>query len=207
MFQTNTSLPLDIKNNYKVLTESTPGSRSLLSLLDYSQLLHQPECLGWVPLNYIYYQAANMFLLLASITPNTLTLRAMMVVAFSFLTIWGWTVSCALDTTAWNCVLAVINLAWCAWIVWRRRTVKLTLEMERVYKQIFMNLKVSRTQFKVWLLSLTISLLVSVSVTTNCDEGDKESVAKPNDNKGEGIKSRISVSGVERKVSQPVLIP
>ena len=84
---------------------------------------------------------------------------------------------------------------------------KLTLEMERVYQQIFMNLKESRTQFKVCRLSLTISLLVSVSVTTNCDEGDKESVAKPNDNKGEGIKSRISVSGVERKVSQPVLIP
>ena len=34
-------------------------SLSLLPSLDYSQLLYQPQCPGWVPLNHIYYQVAK----------------------------------------------------------------------------------------------------------------------------------------------------
>ena len=44
---------------------------SLLPSLDYSQLLYQPQCPGWVPLNHVYYQVSNLFLLLSSMAPNS----------------------------------------------------------------------------------------------------------------------------------------
>ena len=129
-------------------------SLSLNPPLDFTQLLYQPECPGWVPLNHIYYQLANLFLLLSSaVSPNCpaglLFLRTGLVVSFSFYTVWGWSVACALDTTAWNCLLTVINIAWCVQTVWRGRTVRLSKEMEMVYTKLFKPLKVSRRQFKV----------------------------------------------------------
>ena len=128
-------------------------SLSLLPSLDYSQLLYQPQCPGWVPLNHIYYQVANLLLLLSSLAPNTtygfLFLRILLLMSFSLSTVWGWTVACGLDTTAWNCLLAATNLAWCLHTAWKRRTVSLSPEMETVYGQVFKQLNVSRKQFKV----------------------------------------------------------
>ena len=128
-------------------------SLSLLPSLDYSQLLYQPQCPGWVPLNHVYYQLANLLLLLSSLAPNTpygfLFLRILLLMSFSLSTVWGWTVACGLDTTAWNCLLAAINLAWCLHTIWKRRNVSLSPEMETVFNQIFKPLNVSRKQFKV----------------------------------------------------------
>ena len=131
---------------------------SLLPSLDYSQLLYQPQCPGWVPLNHAYYQVSNLFLLLSSMAPNIpggfLFLRAMLVVSFSISTVWGWTVACGLDITGWSSILAVVNMAWCVRTVWRGRTVSLSQEMEGVYQQMFQPLKVSRKQFKVGILNI-----------------------------------------------------
>jgi hypothetical protein len=52
-------------------TEDTSLLASLLPSLDYSQLLYQPQCPGWVPLNHVYYQVFNLFLLLSSIATNS----------------------------------------------------------------------------------------------------------------------------------------
>ena len=73
-------------------------------------------------------------------------------ISFSFSTVWGWKVACGLDTTAWNCLLAIINMAWFVCTLWRRRTVLLSKEMERVYTKMFKPLQVSRGQFKVGII-------------------------------------------------------
>eukprot|EP00092_Neocalanus_flemingeri_P001965 GFUD01002097.1.p1 GENE.GFUD01002097.1~~GFUD01002097.1.p1 ORF type:complete len:364 (+),score=117.22 GFUD01002097.1:214-1305(+) len=144
---TNSSLLVPL-----VTINSMVTNLSLFHPLDFTQLLYQPECPGWVPLNHIYYQVANLFLLLSSLAPNCpgglLFLRTCLVVSFSLSTVWGWTVACALDTTAWNCLLTVLHCAWCVQTVWRGRTVRLTQEMETVYTALFRPLKVSRRQFQ-----------------------------------------------------------
>ena len=118
---------------------------SLLPSLDYSQLLYKPQS-GWVPLNHVYYQVSNLFLLLSSMAPNSpggfLFLRAMLVVSSSCCTVWGWTVACGVDITGWSSILAVVNMAWCVQTVWRGRTVSLSQEMEVVYEQMFHPLNV-----------------------------------------------------------------
>ena len=130
---------------------------SLLSSIDYSQLLVSPECQAWAPLNHIYYQLAHTALLLASLAPpgsgSFLCVRALLVVSFSFSLVWGLTM-CWLDTTAWSSLLAAINLCWCVRDLWRRRTVSLSKEMETVYMKMFKPLKVSRGQFQVGNLTL-----------------------------------------------------
>ena len=172
MFQPNATFFADINKkfitNIEKLDESIPSSnlsqivistRSFLLSLDYSQLLYHPQSPGWVPLNHIYYQVANLFLLLSSLFSKIIFFRTMLVLSFSFSTVWGWTVVSGLDTTAWNCLLTVINLAWCLQTVWRGRTVTLSQEMEMVYMQIFKPLMVSRRQFKVRIRSVKFSLL------------------------------------------------
>ena len=139
MLQSNTTftnaINTEIITNIEELDEANPFSNlsqmilftsSFLLSIDYSQLLHQPECPGWFPLNHVYYQVANLFLLVSSLSSNILFLRAMLVVSCSFSTLWGWTVACWLDTSAWNCLLTVINLAWCIKTVWSARTVTLS---------------------------------------------------------------------------------
>jgi len=151
--------------NFSLLPEPLyPGSfitnfsLNLFSSLDYSQLLYRPECHDWVPLNHIYFQVANIFLLISSLAPagsgGLLFIRSMHVVAFSFSTVWGLTVACGLDTTAWNTLLTAVHLVWCLTALWRRRSVSLSKEMEMIYIQMFQPLKVSRGQFQT-LLSVT----------------------------------------------------
>ena len=146
--------------NFSLLPQPTyPSSfftnitENLFSSIDFSQLLYQPECYNWVPVNHIYYQVANIFLLVSSLAPSGpggfLFLRCMHVVAFSFSTVWGLTVACSLDTTAWNTVLTALNLVWCVGAIWRSRSVSLSKDMEVIYKKMFKPLKVSRRQFQV----------------------------------------------------------
>jgi len=116
--------------------------------VDYSEILAHAECSGWLPLNHVYYQAANIFLLLSTISSNHQFIRTMMTVAFSLLSLWGWSVSCGLDTLVWSCLLAMVNLSWCVRTWWRRRTGRLTREMETLYQQMFRRLRVSRRQFQ-----------------------------------------------------------
>ena len=149
---------LDEANLVSNLSQMILFTSSFLLSIDYSQLLHQPECPGWVPLNHVYYQVANLFLLVSSLSSNILFLRAMLVVSCSFSTLWEWTVACGLDTTSWNCLMTVINLAWCLQTVWGGRTVTLSQEMEMVNMQVFKQLKVSRRQFKVRIIILMLSL-------------------------------------------------
>ena len=128
-------------------------SMSLIPSLDYSQLLYQPHCPGWVPLNHVYYQVANLLLLLASLAPCSrhgfLFLRAMLVISFSLSMAWGWSVACGLDIMAWNTALALINMAWCLHAVFTSRRVSLSPDMEILYNKMFKSLNVSKKQFKV----------------------------------------------------------
>ena len=146
--------------NFSLIPQPTyPGSffanftANLFSSIDVSQLLYQPECHNWVPVNHIYYQVANIFLLVSCLAPSGpggfLFVRSMHVVAFSFSTVWGLTVACGLDTTAWNTVLTAVNLVWCVGALWRSRSVSLSKEMEMIYRKMFKPLKVSRAQFQV----------------------------------------------------------
>ena len=156
-------LPTKTGNSYILLPPDTTTmgfmapniSISIVPPLDFSQLLYQPECPDWVPLNHIYYQIANLFLLLASLAPNCsaalIFLRTSLVVSFSLSMVWGWTVACALDTAAWSCLLTLVNAAWCVQMLWRqaRQAVRLSPQMEEVYMQLFKHLNLSMGQFQV----------------------------------------------------------
>ena len=121
-------------------------SKSFLSWLDYTQLLYHPLCQGWDHLHHLSYQAANFLLLLSSISSNSQLRRIMMALSCSIFTLWGWSVSCKVDTTVWNLLLTIINITWC---VWRGRSVTLTKDMEILYIQVFQPLRISRKQFQV----------------------------------------------------------
>ena len=133
-------------NITKKNSDEDEESKTFLSLLDYSQLLYHPLCQSWDPLHHISYQAANFLLLVSSMSSNSQLMRIMMALSFSILTLWGWSVSCSVDTTAWNLLLTITNITWC---VWRGRSVTLTRDMEALFAQMFKPLRISRKQFQV----------------------------------------------------------
>ena len=128
-------------------------SWSFLPSIDSSQLFYIPQCPQWVPLNHIFFQIANMFLLTSSITPEspdtTILRRVLQIFAFSTLSLWGWTIACGLDIMGWSFTLALTNLLSLISTIWRKSGWKLSPDMEQIYGLKFKDLKVTKQQFKV----------------------------------------------------------
>ncbi|XP_045122199.1 popeye domain-containing protein 3-like isoform X4 [Portunus trituberculatus] len=110
------------------------------------------ECSGWLPINHIYFQLANIFLFLSYLAPNgiygILYLRITLTIGCMFFSLWGWVILCAFDTFLWNAIFVLINLVHVVIICYYLRPVRFTPELEQVYKSLFQPLKVSRHQFK-----------------------------------------------------------
>ncbi|XP_055945887.1 blood vessel epicardial substance-like [Argiope bruennichi] len=111
------------------------------------------HCLGqWLPPNHILFQIANACLFLSYLAPvgiyGLLYLRTCLMIGSIFFAIWGWIVLCALDTFIWNTVFTLINFIHVAILLYMLRPVKLSKELEEVYKDLFKPLQVSRHQFR-----------------------------------------------------------
>ena len=131
-----------------------------------------------------FVQLAHFGLVLSCLAPvgtiGLLCLRAFLLVAFAlyrwnipalyfvsyfanhchFLSAWGFSVACSLDTALWGLLLTLINLCWVTGLqqnnniykgenvllglAWRVRPVKLDVDMEEVYSQLFLPLKVEK---------------------------------------------------------------
>lgn len=106
----------------------------------------------WLPPNHFLFQLANAFLFLSYLAPvgihGLLYLRTCLMIGSLFFALWGWIILCAFDTFLWNAVFTVINLIHVAVILYILRPVKFSAELERVYRELFQPLKVSRHQFK-----------------------------------------------------------
>jgi len=120
--------------------------------IDFSQVLSKSDCQYWAPFQHIFFQLAHFGLVLSCLAPvgtiGLLCLRAFLLVAFALYSAWGFSVACSLDTALWGLLLTLINLCWVTGLAWRVRPVKLDVDMEEVYSQLFLPLKVSRTQFQ-----------------------------------------------------------
>lgn len=93
-------------------------------------------CLEWLPLNHIYFQLANFFLLLSYMASGGINgliyLRAMLALGSAFLAIWAWVIICALDTFLWNAVFTVINAVHGAYLLYTLRPVRFDKQVEEV---------------------------------------------------------------------------
>ncbi|GFY62099.1 blood vessel epicardial substance-A [Trichonephila inaurata madagascariensis] len=110
------------------------------------------HCLGqWLPPNHILFQIANVFLFLSYLAPvgihGLLYLRTCLMIGSIFFALWGWVVLCALDTFIWNAVFTLINFIHVIILLYMLRPVKLSKELEEIYKDLFKPLQVSRHQF------------------------------------------------------------
>ncbi|CAL4080185.1 unnamed protein product [Meganyctiphanes norvegica] len=109
-------------------------------------------CSGWLPINHIYFQLANIFLFLSYLAPNgiygILYLRITLTIGCLFFSLWGWLIMCAFDTFLWNIIFVIINFVHVIVICYYLRPVRFTPELEQVYRSLFQPLKVSRHQFK-----------------------------------------------------------
>ncbi|GIY65805.1 popeye domain-containing protein 3 [Caerostris extrusa] len=129
-----------------LLETSLPAS----NVTDYLNWTH---CLGqWLPPNHVLFQIANIFLFLSYLAPvgihGLLYLRTCLMIGSIFFALWGWVILCALDTFIWNAVFTVINFIHVVILLYMLRPVKLSKELEEVYKDLFKPLQVSRHQFR-----------------------------------------------------------
>lgn len=94
------------------------------------------ECSGWLPINHIYFQLANIFLFLSYLAPNgiygILYLRITLTIGCMFFSLWGWVILCAFDTFLWNAIFVLINLVHVVIICYYLRPVRFTPELEQV---------------------------------------------------------------------------
>jgi len=146
-----TALPLPTTNQQ--MTEAVTNiSLQFWDSIDFSQVLSKSDCQYWAPFQHIFFQLAHFGLVLSCLAPvgtiGLLCLRAFLLVAFALYSAWGFSVACSLDTALWGLLLTLINLCWVTGLAWRVRPVKLDVDMEEVYSQLFLPLKVSRTQFQ-----------------------------------------------------------
>ncbi|KAL7638522.1 UNVERIFIED_CONTAM: hypothetical protein RMT77_011092 [Armadillidium vulgare] len=93
-------------------------------------------CSKWLPVNHIYFQLANTFLLLSYLAPNgiygILYLRVTLTIGCFFFAIWGYAVLCAFDTIVWNAIFVVINFVHAIFICYYLRPVRFSAELEQV---------------------------------------------------------------------------
>ncbi|XP_013388128.1 popeye domain-containing protein 3 [Lingula anatina] len=127
------------------------GAVSNESLLDNISTTSWMGC-EWLPPNHVYFQMANVCLLLSYLAPNgiygLLFLRTVLCIASIFFSVWGWDVLCAFDTFLWNFFLAIINFVQAVLIIYHLRPLSFPPEIELMYEQLFKPLKVPRHLFK-----------------------------------------------------------
>lgn len=106
----------------------------------------------WSAANHFLFQLANAFLFLSYLAPvgihGLLYLRTCLMIGSLFFALWAWIILCALDTFVWNALFTVINFIHVTIILYILRPVKFSAELERVYRELFQPLRVSRHQFK-----------------------------------------------------------
>ena len=133
---------------------------SWLDRLDWSSLLqHQHQlCTAWLPLNHLYYQVANLVLVVFTIFPVrggslTLLLLRLGLVLYSLLTIaWSLLISCRLDTLGWGILLAAVNIVFTVHGVFRvyfAYCSHVRPDLRSAYETLFQPLGVSLVQYKV----------------------------------------------------------
>lgn len=107
----------------------------------------------WLPANHFLFQLANVCLVFSYFCPPSLNgliaLRFFLGLAGLFFALWGWLVLCALDTFLWNLVFFVGNFTHLGYILFSRRPIKFSEEMEGVYEKLFKPHGVPRHQFKI----------------------------------------------------------
>ncbi|XP_076373448.1 popeye domain-containing protein 3-like isoform X2 [Tachypleus tridentatus] len=107
---------------------------------------------GWLPPNHLLFQLANTFLFLSYMAPTgihgLLYLRATLMLACLFFSLWAWLILCAFDTFLWNAIFTVLNLVHVCIILYMLRPVRFTHEIELLYQDLFKPLHTSRRQFQ-----------------------------------------------------------
>ncbi|XP_064473684.1 blood vessel epicardial substance-like [Ornithodoros turicata] len=109
-------------------------------------------CPAWLPTNHILFQMANIFLFLSYMAPGgihgLLYLRICLAIGSFFFALWGYVILCAFDTLVWNVFFTLINLVHVIVLMYILRPVRFSTDMEKVYREMFQPLKVSRQQFQ-----------------------------------------------------------
>lgn len=98
--------------------------------------LYLNHCPKWRPINHVFFQVANIFLLLSFLAPHTqsglLWLRVGLVLGCAFSGMWAWSVECYLDGVLWNCAFVVINFVYFSVQFYLLRPIKFHKEIEEV---------------------------------------------------------------------------
>ena len=98
--------------------------------------LFDSPCLQWTPLNHVYFQLANFFLLMSYVAfggiKGLIYLRLMLALGSAFLAIWAWVIICAFDTFLWNALFTVINAVHGAYLLFTLRPVRFDDQVEEV---------------------------------------------------------------------------
>lgn len=102
---------------------------------------------------HVMFQVANAVLLISYAAPHgiygDLFLRICLTIGLLLLTLWAALVICGLDVLLWNGVFTVINAFHALWILWRLRPwITFPPDVERVYRDLFMPMKVSKESFQ-----------------------------------------------------------
>ncbi|UYV60149.1 NUP43 [Cordylochernes scorpioides] len=107
---------------------------------------------GWLPINNILFQVANLFLLFSYFATTShfgvIYLRICLMLGSLFFALWGWIILCAFDTLLWNSVFTIINMLHIIILLYQLRPIGFNAEMEQVYKELFKPMKVSKHSFK-----------------------------------------------------------
>ena len=119
----------------------------------FSMNLTSPVRCQWLPANHIFFQVANLFLVLTyfvkpSSTAGLIQLRITLTMAGLFFGVWGGTVLCSLDCMIWNFAFATGNALHLVYLMFKMRSIKFHPEHELIFKMIFEPVGVKRFEYK-----------------------------------------------------------
>ncbi|CAG9787934.1 unnamed protein product [Diatraea saccharalis] len=114
--------------------------------------LYLKHCPKWKPIDNVFFQVANVFILLSFLAPHTPTglvwMRVGLVLGCAFSGVWAWSIECFLDGVLWNATFVVINFVYFSVQFYLIRPIKFHKDIEEVYIALFKPLRVSRRQFR-----------------------------------------------------------
>ncbi|XP_012939256.2 blood vessel epicardial substance-B-like isoform X1 [Aplysia californica] len=109
-------------------------------------------CSSWQPTNHVLYHLANGVLCLGLLVPDSnygaLLLHGLMFLGFLLMSIWSWVILCAPDFFSWNFAFLILNGIQTFSLMYSIRPVKFCDELEDVYVNMFLPLRVSRQLYK-----------------------------------------------------------
>jgi len=119
----------------------------------FSMDLKNPSECQWLPVNHVFFQIANVFLVLTYvINPSSLfgllQLRLALTMAGFFFGVWGGTVLCSIDCMSWNSAFAIGNAVHIVFLLFKLRPICFHGDHEMIYKAIFEPVGVKRFQYK-----------------------------------------------------------